>query len=209
MRKVMVNKLMTTYSPLSRNWVLFSIMLLVTGCVSLGGNERPERLLTLTPTNMTSEGALVRVQRGEAFIVYEPTVPAELDVLRVPVRVNDSNIAYLKDAIWVERPAKLFGRLLAETIRAQGQRVVLSPGITAVGGGPRLHGNLLQFGYDAEQAAVVITYDATLVKKNGEIEQRRFESTILDIEADVGLVGPILNETANDIALKVALWIDG
>lgn len=205
----MVNKLMTTYSPLSRNWVLFSIMLLVTGCVSLGGNERPERLLTLTPTNMTSEGALVRVQRGEAFIVYEPTVPAELDVLRVPVRVNDSNIAYLKDAIWVERPAKLFGRLLAETIRAQGQRVVLSPGITAVGGGPRLHGNLLQFGYDAEQAAVVITYDATLVKKNGEIEQRRFESTILDIEADVGLVGPILNETANDIALKVALWIDG
>lgn len=209
MRKVMVNKLMTTYSPRSRNWVLFSIMLLVTGCVSLGGNERPERLLTLTPTNMTSEGALVRVQRGEAFIVYEPTVPAELDVLRVPVRVNDSNIAYLKDAIWVERPAKLFGRLLAETIRAQGQRVVLSPGITAVGGGPRLHGNLLQFGYDAEQAAVVITYDATLVKKNGEIEQRRFESTILDIEADVGLVGPILNETANDIALKVALWIDG
>lgn len=205
----MVNKLMTTYSPLSRNWVLFSIMLLVTGCVSLGGNERPERLLTLTPTNMASEGALVRVQRGEAFIVYEPTVPAELDVLRVPVRVNDSNIAYLKDAIWVERPAKLFGRLLAETIRAQGQRVVLSPGITAVGGGPRLHGNLLQFGYDAEQAAVVITYDATLVKKNGEIEQRRFESTILDIEADVGLVGPILNETANDIALKVALWIDG
>lgn len=209
MRKVMVNKLMTTYSPFSRNWVLFSIMLLVTGCVSLGGNERPERLLTLTPTNMTSEGALVRVQRGEAFIVYEPTVPAELDVLRVPVRVNDSSIAYLKDAIWVERPAKLFGRLLAETIRAQGQRVVLSPGITAVGGGPRLHGNLLQFGYDAEQAAVVITYDATLVKKNGEIEQRRFESTILDIEADVGLVGPILNETANDIALKVALWIDG
>lgn len=209
MRKVMVNKLMTTYSPFSRNWVLFSIMLLVTGCVSLGGNERPERLLTLTPTNMTSEGALVRVQRGEAFIVYEPTVPAELDVLRVPVRVNDSNIAYLKDAIWVERPAKLFGRLLAETIRAQGQRVVLSPGITAVGGGPRLHGNLLQFGYDAEQAAVVITYDAMLVKKNGEIEQRRFESTILDIEADVGLVGPILNETANDIALKVALWIDG
>lgn len=205
----MVNKLMTTYSPFSRNWVLFSIMLLVTGCVSLGGNERPERLLTLTPTNMASEGALVRVQRGEAFIVYEPTVPAELDVLRVPVRVNDSNIAYLKDAIWVERPAKLFGRLLAETIRAQGQRVVLSPGITAVGGGPRLHGNLLQFGYDAEQAAVVITYDATLVKKNGEIEQRRFESTILDIEADVGLVGPILNETANDIALKVALWIDG
>lgn len=209
MRKVMVNKLMTTYSPFSRNWVLFSIMLLVTGCVSLGGNERPERLLTLTPTNMASEGALVRVQRGEAFIVYEPTVPAELDVLRVPVRVNDSNIAYLKDAIWVERPAKLFGRLLAETIRAQGQRVVLSPGITAVGGGPRLHGNLLQFGYDAEQAAVVITYDAMLVKKNGEIEQRRFESTILDIEADVGLVGPILNETANDIALKVALWIDG
>lgn len=209
MRKVMVNKLMTTYSPFSRNWVLFFIMLLVTGCVSLGGNERPERLLTLTPINMASEGALVRVQRGEAFIVYEPTVPAELDVLRVPVRVNDSNIAYLKDAIWVERPAKLFGRLLAETIRAQGQRVVLSPGITAVGGGPRLHGNLLQFGYDAEQAAVVITYDATLVKKNGEIEQRRFESTILDIEADVGLVGPILNETANDIALKVALWIDG
>ena len=208
MRKVMVNKLMTTYSPFSRNWVLFFIMLLVTGCVSLGGNERPERLLTLTPINMASEGALVRVQRGEAFIVYEPTVPAELDVLRVPVRVNDSNIAYLKDAIWVERPAKLFGRLLAETIRAQGQRVVLSPGITAVGGGPRLHGNLLQFGYDAEQAAVVITYDATLVKKNGEIEQRRFRS-ILDIEADVGLVGPILNETANDIALKVALWIDG
>lgn len=98
------------------------------GCVNLGGAEPPESLLTLTPTTSAPAGAAISAARGEALALHEPVVPAELDVLRVPVRIDDASLAYLKDAVWVERPAQLFRRLLAETIRTQSERVVLAGG---------------------------------------------------------------------------------
>src|SRR3546814_16515510 len=76
--------------------------LMLTGCVSFGG-EVPENLLTLTPDLSAPAGSGHSGTRENAIAIHEPEVPAEVDVLRVPVRVDAVNIAYLKDATWVEK----------------------------------------------------------------------------------------------------------
>ncbi len=177
-------------------------------CVSLGGAEPPESLLTLTPASTAPAGAALSAQQGEALALHEPSVPAELDVLRVPVRIDDANLAYLKDAVWVERPAQLFRRLLAETIRVRGERVVLSGGDPAARGSLQLRGSLLQFGYDASQSAVVVRYDASLLGNDGVVEQQRFEAIESGVSADAASVGPALNRAANEVAVQVADWLE-
>ena len=95
------------------------LVLALSGCVSLGG-KLPDQLLTLTATATAPAGSSASGTVNDALAVIEPGVPQELDALRVPVQVNDTSIAYIKDAVWVEKPARLFQRLLSETIRARG-----------------------------------------------------------------------------------------
>jgi len=182
--------------------------LALSGCVSLGGAEPPESLLTLTPANSAPAGAGVSAAQGEAVALHEPSVPAELDVLRVPVRIDDASLAYLKDAVWVERPAQLFRRLLAETIRTQGERVVLVGGDPAARGSMQMRGNLSRFGYDASQSAVIVRFDATILDRDGVVRQQRFEAIETGVLADAASVGPALNSAANDVARQVADWLD-
>lgn len=182
--------------------------LALSGCVNLGGAEPPESLLTLTATTSAPAGAAVSAARGEAIALHEPVVPAELDVLRVPVRIDDASLAYLKDAVWVERPAQLFRRLLAETIRTQGERVVLTGGDPAARGSLQMRGNLSQFGYDATQSAVVVRFDATLLDSEGQVRQQRFEAVETGVMADAASVGQALNSAANDVARQVADWLE-
>ena len=178
------------------------------GCVNLGGAEPPESLLTLTPTTSAPAGAAISAARGEALALHEPVVPAELDVLRVPVRIDDASLAYLKDAVWVERPAQLFRRLLAETIRTQSERVVLAGGDPAARGSLQMRGSLSQFGYDATQSAVIVRFDATLLDSDGVVRQQRFEAIEAGVLADAASVGPALNSAANDVARQVADWLE-
>jgi len=178
------------------------------GCVNLGGAEPPESLLTLTPTTSAPAGAAISAARGEALALHEPVVPAELDVLRVPVRIDDASLAYLKDAVWVERPAQLFRRLLAETIRMQSERVVLAGGDPAARGSSQMRGSLSQFGYDATQSAVIVRFDATLLDSDGVVRQQRFEAIETGVLADAASVGPALNSAANDVARQVADWLE-
>ena len=204
-------KLMTTSSSqpaaMLRAGILLSCLAL-SGCVSLGGAEPPESLLTLTPATSAPAGASVSAARGEAIALHEPTVPAELDVLRVPVRIDDASLAYLKDAVWVERPAQLFRRLLAETIRTQGERVVLAGGDPAARGSLQMRGNLSRFGYDATQSAVIVRFDATILNSDGVVRQQRFEAVESGVAADAASVGPALNDAANDVARQVADWLE-
>jgi ABC-type uncharacterized transport system auxiliary subunit len=55
--------------------------------------------------------------RSSALAMVEFEATRALDVTRVPVQVTDTQLAYLQDAVWVDRPARLFGQLVAETIR--------------------------------------------------------------------------------------------
>lgn len=186
---------------------LAASLLALGGCVSLGGAEPPATLLTLTPELSAPAGSSLDVARGDTIALHEPTVPAEIDVLRVPVQISDSSLAYLTNAVWVERPAQLFRSLLAEAIRVRSEKVVLPGGDPAARGGVQLRGHLDTFGYDSSRSAVVVRFDATLLGADGSVRQQRFEAVEEGILAEAGPVGAALNRAANDVARQVADWV--
>ena len=180
--------------------------LLLSGCISFGA-EPPPSLLTLTPAATAPAGSGASSAAGTAIVLQEFEAPSALDVTRVPVQVTDTELAYLKDAVWVEKPARLFRRLIAETIRTRSNRVVVDgddPGVLADN---RLTGTMRQFGYDARTGSVVVVFDAVRPGEGSTVTTRRFEAVVPGVAADVASVGPALNQAANDVAAQVADWV--
>ncbi len=179
----------------------------LSGCISLGGGDPPDQLLTLTASAMAPAGAAQSGSMANALAVTEPSVPQQLNVPRVPVRVNGTSLAYLKDAVWVERPARLFQNVLSETIRARGTRLVVGGGELDYAAQTQLGGELAALDYDATAQAVVVRYDAVLRLPGGEIRTRRFESRVTGVAPDAISVAPALNQAANEVAAQVADWV--
>ena len=194
---------MTRKAPIA---LALAAAVLLGGCISLG-KEPPDSLLSLTPTATAGAGAAVGGSMAQALQVVEPDAPARLDVLRVPVQVDDTNVAYLKDALWVEKPARLFRRLLGETIRARGTRLVIDGDDPALTPRTQLRGTLREFGYDARSMSVIVRYDAIRDVNDQAVAARRFESVIPGVAPEAGPVGEALNRAANDVAAQVAEWI--
>ncbi|MBX7502093.1 ABC-type transport auxiliary lipoprotein family protein [Qipengyuania sp. YG27] len=180
--------------------------LLLGGCLSLGG-EAPDSLLTLTPATTAPAGTGASGSQNSALVLSEFEVPKALDVTRVPVQVTDTEIAYLQDAVWVERPARLFRRLLAETIRTRSNRVVIDGDDPGVSANDRLQGSLRSFGYDARTREAVVTFDAVRNGAGSAVVTRRFEARVPVAAPETAFVGPALNEAANKVAADVASWI--
>ncbi|MBD3729005.1 MAG: membrane integrity-associated transporter subunit PqiC [Sphingomonadales bacterium] len=176
------------------------------GCVSLSP-KLPPSLLTLTPTSSAPAGQTAATSASRAIAVFEPEAPLRIDVMRVPVQIDDSSVAYLKDAQWVDKPARLFRQLLAETIRVKTGRMVIADDEPALRADAQLRGTLLDFGYDARASSVVVRFDAIRTAKDGKVETRRFEAVVPGIPAEAGPVGSALNDAANDVAGQVADWI--
>ncbi|WP_246204939.1 ABC-type transport auxiliary lipoprotein family protein [Altericroceibacterium indicum] len=189
-----------------RGIVMASAALALAGCISFG-KDPPDSLLTLTPAKLAPAGASTIGTKSAAIAIMGITASQELNVNRVPVQVNASSLAYLKDAFWVDNPTTLFSRLLSETIQAKGNRLVVSNAELQAGAPTRLSGQLLEMGFDVPTQSVVVRFDATLQNKKGEILTRRFESVQPGIKADVEHVGPALNTAANDVANQVAEWV--
>ncbi len=181
--------------------------LLVSGCLGLGG-KTPAFLMTLTPAQAPGADAGRAVQAGETMTINTPLVPQALAALRVPVTQGDTAIAYVKDAAWVEPPAKLFQRLLAETVRAKTGRVVLDPRQFAADPGDLVTGSLLAFGIDQRSASAVVIYDATVQSAGSKlVRTRRFEARVPVGEIDAANTGRALNSAANTVAGEVADWL--
>lgn len=181
--------------------------LTLSGCISLG-SKTPGMLFRLTPDQTAPAGATASGQLADAIVVLDPESDRSLDALRVPVRVDASRVAYLKDAAWVEKPTREFRSLLAETIRARTGKLVVEGGDFEVTGKILIGGRLLQMGYDAQKHAVVVTFDAMRSSGPGsEITTKRFEAMMDGIEPEADAVGPALNQAANDVARQVADWI--
>jgi len=194
---------MTTFARLP---VMLAAALALSGCVSFG-KDPPERLFTLTPASIAPGGAAVDGEMSAALSVLEPSATQRLNVTRVPVQIDPSSLAYLKDAVWVDKPTKLFQRLLSETIRAGGKRLVVGGGDLQYAAATQLSGQLVEMGYDVPSSSVVVRYDAVLRKPDGQVLTRRFESVVPGISADAASVGPALNQAANDVAAQVAEWV--
>ena len=175
-------------------------------CVSFGA-EPPPSLLTLTATSAVPAGAGATGTRASALAVYEPAVPQEINVTRVPVQVDATTIAYLQDAVWVEKPARLFKRVLMETVTAQSGRLVVEGEDPSLPADARLRGTLTRFGYDAQTSSVIVQYDAVRDTKDSEVRTRRFEAVVPGVPAQANAVGDALNQAANTVAGEVAEWI--
>ena len=178
-------------------------LLLLGGCLSFGPKV-PPTLLDLTAENPAPAGAGQSGSLASALVVEVPETALELNVTRVAVQIDPANVAYVKKAMWVERPARLFQRLLAETIRGRGGRVVLESEPPS-GASEVLSGRLLAMGYDAASRSALVRFDAVRTR-GGQIQTRRFESAVPIGEADRKLIGPALNRAANEVARQVADW---
>jgi len=181
-------------------------VLALAGCVSLGGKP-PEQLLNLTAASTAPAGASASGTSATALTVLDIQAPQELDVTRVPVRVTGSTLAYLKDAQWVEKPTRLFKRLLSDTIRAKGNRLVVSGTDLDSAAATKLTGTLSAMDFDAAQGAVVVRFDAVLLTRERQIQAKRFESVVSGVAADPVQVGDAFNRAANEVAAQVADWV--
>lgn len=191
----------------TRAAITTGLALALAGCVNLGGGKAPPTLFTLTPAASLPAGETVSGSAETALVVIEPEADRAIAVQRVAVTVDASNVAYIKNALWAERPSKLFQHLLAETLRAKGGRLVFEDGEGSAAGRARLAGRLLAFGYDAQTGAAVVRFDALREGAGGMIMTRRFEASVPVGKADPRRVAPALNKAANTVAVQVADWV--
>ena len=174
-----------------------------------GGGKPPTTLVTLT--SETAEPAQIArtAAAGQAVTIATPTTARQLNTVRVPVQVTPTDVQYVSNLQLADTPAKLFGGLIAETVRRTTNRVVLDPGQTSLDPGLLVSGELQRFGYDAATGQVVVTYDAALSTAGGnQVQTRRFTATA-PADGSGPSVGPALNRAANQVALDVAKWIGG
>ncbi|WP_133364774.1 ABC-type transport auxiliary lipoprotein family protein [Qipengyuania sediminis] len=181
-------------------------LLATSGCISFGG-KTPDSLITLTPAAAAPAGTTASGNASTALALAEFDAPRKLDVTRVPVQVTDSTIAYVKDAVWNEKPARLLGRLIAETIRARSGRLVIDGDDPGAEAETRISGTVREFGYDARTSEVVLVLDAARSGAGSSVTTRRFEARVPGVAAEAGPVGVALNQAANQVASEVAAWV--
>lgn len=190
--------------------VLSAAMLVaLSACVSLGGKP-PAQLLNLTSSERIAANTVVSAAPGEAIAIALPSAPQAIATTRVAVNDGPISIAYIKDAVWVEPPARLFQRLLVETVASRTGKVVIDARQLSNAPSLTLGGQLKQFGIDVATQQAVVVFDAVLSHENAKrIDTRRFEqrvsiSTITALPAGAGL-----NMASNKVAADVAEWIAG
>ncbi|WP_242126910.1 ABC-type transport auxiliary lipoprotein family protein [Sphingobium sp. Sx8-8] len=182
--------------------------LALSGCVSFGGKP-PERLLSLDAAQKVQPGTLRSASPGTTITIADPEAPKMLDTVRVPVRTSPTSVAYVTKVQWADTPRHLFQKLLAETIAATSNRIVLDPGQYSADAGQRLMGELVDFGLDATGHQAVVTYDAMLAGPGGvAIAKQRFTASApVTGKIDALSVGAPLNAAANKVAADVAAWL--
>ncbi|MEP2103155.1 MAG: ABC-type transport auxiliary lipoprotein family protein [Parasphingorhabdus sp.] len=180
---------------------------ILSGCVSFGGAEPPPFLLSLTSDSQVDAGAVRAGPQAGALVVRLPSTPQKLNNVRVPVQTGATGIAYLKEATWVDKPARLFQGLLTETIAAKNNRLVLTPVQAQGRADTYLSGELVNFGLDGPSLTVTVTYDAVKMREGEPVEKRRFEASETVFAAEAGPVGEALNSAANKVVAEVADWV--
>lgn len=182
---------------------------MVSGCVSFGGKPPKVPFMTLQAAEQVKPGEVQTPASGSTVTVVFPIVPHELATTRVPVHQGGNAVAYVKDALWVEAPPRLFARLVGDTIAARTGRPVLSYRQSQVDPGATLSGELRKFGVDADSNEAVVQFDALLVQGDdpAKFQKRRFEARAPLAEVKPDLVAAALNQAANQVAVEVADWI--
>ena len=183
----------------------------LTACMGglLGGGKAPPWLLTLTPQAPAPQSVARTAGPGEAVTIASPVIPKEIRTTRVPVHSGPIAIAYVEDLTWVDTPDRLFQDLLSETVTRMTNRVVLDPNQSALDPGLTITGNLTRFGYDEQEGAVIVRYDAAMARAGGSaVTTRRFEARE-PADGTAATVAPAINAAANRVAMEAAQWVAG
>ena len=194
------------FSKISGPWLCALPLIMALGaCVSFGG-KAPASMLVLTADNVVAAGTARTAPVADALVIQIPQVPRKLDTNRVLVQIDASNIAYLKDAFWADKPARLMQMLVAETVSAKSGNLVLNE-VDAGGKAVRyISGSLLEFGIDAETSEAVVVYDVVKIIRGSATEKRRFEARRPVTAIAPAPAGAALNAAANDVAGQIADW---
>ena len=175
-------------------------------CVSFGA-KAPPTLLVLTASSAVQNGATKSGSPADALIILQPEASRKIDTNRVPVQIDASNIAYLKDALWADKPARMMQILLMETIASKTGRLVLNE-VDAGGKAQQyLSGSLIEFGVDSASMQAVVVYDAVKLVRGQVVEKKRFEAREAVTAIEPGPTGSALNRAANTIASEMAAWV--
>lgn len=180
--------------------------LTLAGCLSFGAKP-PRQLLTLSPAATVPVGPVQSSAGARSIVVQVPVTAASLATVRIPVQVTPTSLAYVKNAGWAEPPARLFARLIADTLTAGG--LVVVSGVQSVDSpAGNLAGELRRFGFDTATRSAVVTFDAVLTRGGGStVEKRRFEASVPVATIDADSAGPALSDAANRVAAEVAAWV--
>ncbi|WP_183921607.1 MULTISPECIES: ABC-type transport auxiliary lipoprotein family protein [unclassified Sphingomonas] len=193
----------------AKTLLVAAVPALLAGCVRFGA-EPPPSLLTIAAQSQPQPGAAQNSATARSIVVQVPAVPTAIATTRVPVQETDTTIAYVKDAQWAEPPARLFARLLADTVTARANMVVLSPAQSFSDPSANLAGELRWFGLDATQRQALVVYDAALTPAGAtNVEKRRFEARVPVAAIDAPSAGAALSQAANQVAQQVADWVAG
>ena len=195
------------YKPLSSALLIAALSGSLAACVSFGA-KAPPSLLVLTATNSVQGGAVQSGATSDALIILQPEVPQKINTNRVPVQVDNSSIAYLKDAVWADKPARMMQMLLMETVSAKTGRLVLNE-VDAGGKAQQfLTGSLMEFGIDASSMEALVVYDAVKLVRGQVVEKKRFEARSPVVSVEAAPAGAALNLAANNVAAEVAAWVN-
>ena len=183
-------------------------LLLLAGCISFGAPP-PASLLTLSAESGPAVGTAVTSASAKTITVLVPATPAAIATNRVAVLAGPTSIAYVKGGYWSEAPARLFARLVSDTLAARTGRVVLSNAQSFADPGARLNGELRNFTVDAARSEAVVTFDASLMRDGAKsFEKRRFEARApLSGAVTPTAAATALNRAANDVAVQLADWV--
>ncbi|WP_298092058.1 ABC-type transport auxiliary lipoprotein family protein [uncultured Sphingomonas sp.] len=192
---------------MKKTLLCLAAMLPLAACIRFGA-EPPPSLMTLSAQTAVPVGQEQDSAAAKSITIQVPAVPQALATGRVPVQVSATSIAYIKDAQWAEPPARLFARLMSDTVAARTGRVVLSTTQSVSDPGARLNGELRAFGVEEATREAVVTFDAALIRAGQtSVEKRRFEARVPVAAIDAQNAGPAINQAANQVAVQVADWI--
>jgi cholesterol transport system auxiliary component len=186
--------------------LLAGLAVALSGCVSFGG-KAPVSMLTLSADAAVVSGANKSGTANEALVVLIPNVPRKIDTNRIMVQIDSGNVAYLKESVWTDKPAVLMQQLLAETLAAKSDRLVLNEVETGGKAENFLSGQLVEFGIDASNMQAIAIFDAVKIRKGQPIEKRRFEAKEGLTKVEPAEAGEALNAAANKLAADIAAWL--
>lgn len=179
----------------------------LSGCISFGAKP-PAALLSITSAVSVPAGQTQTSAVAPTITIQVPAVSQALAGVRVPVQADETSIAYVAGAQWVEPPSRMFARLLSDTIPVKTGRIVLNSAQSFSDPGAVLSGELRSFGVDAASNSAVVVFDAALIRQTGKVvEKRRFEAHVPIATVAPGPVGVGLNQAANQVASDVADWV--